>query len=547
MSRLSPGMFMDAAEPAQRWALGLHGNVPGHQLDWIQRPELEGAGLRPHQLAQLMALIRDHDVPSPERATLTLGNLSRGLSKQGPGRDAMGLVCHFRVASRLDHGGRLNPRFVTAAVFTGPTLSPAALSAALEHLMGATGAREAGARRAADAWYARYVDVAQAGADVAPLVEELLHRLEIPSDEQAGGDEGWGPRDGATLPQRLVVTCEDELAREATEFMAHVAWMLSRSTLSWHSVTTSRALVQLDEGLVVQVLPDHERRSWSGQTFALRALGRDAESAARALLGLVPMRRERFVPLSAWSRERSEPSIPKLPVEPSVSITRPTPQRVALGPSPEELLSDARFAALIEEPEPPARREEAPRSRTWALGLIGFGVVLGLVVWGLTMAPSDATPADQGAVEVTASGDVGVPDDVEAPDDEEVPVDGVAPEEVPSSPSTQPPSDALPPPRRAPTDNGPTVAASPGGSPEDRPASPRPAFVDLEIAGERVELRSADGVRVLTGPSEVPPGEYSVWVRFAPDAEWVTYGELRLEPQARVSMRCAMWSCRLTR
>lgn len=568
MSGTSREALAESSRPAARWGYGLHGNVPGHQLDWIQRQGLEAVGLRPHQLAQLLTLIRDYDVPSPSRATLTIGNLSRDVMKQGPGRDELALLWHFRVASRRDHGGRVNPRLVLTGVHPGAALSVEGLADAATYGLSVTRAGAASGHRAVDEWYGRYVDAVRSGSAVAPLFAELFARLlrEAGSRSQPR-DEGWARADALEVPPRLLVLCEDELAPEATRFMAQVAHMLSRSTLRWHSVTTCRAVNHLEEGLVVQVLPEHERRPQRLPVVRLADLGANSAVAAQALLGLVPQVPERFVPISVLSRAQSASSDDTPSPQDSASESVPAPRRPFLGPSPEELLADARFAALIEDTEPSqSPRPVAFASPRWPWAVSVVLLLLLVLLVGLLASRAGPEPIEPGPLpaELLPSGRVEVTQVsglLEPPEEGDDPSGGASAVEVTSQANEPPANDARAEPAAQPQGGGSTGAPSPRTRPAHdtaptRPAArapappddaPPPAYVDVASTGERIELRGPSGTRILTGPSEVPPGRYTVWVRFAEGEEWVSYGELELSAGGRASIRCAMWSCGVKR
>ena len=79
------------------WLHYLHGNVPGHQLDWIARPQGQPGGVTPQHVQHLLDLIQVHDVPSAGDVTLTFANLSLKDTTHRPGYGGLGIVAHFRM------------------------------------------------------------------------------------------------------------------------------------------------------------------------------------------------------------------------------------------------------------------------------------------------------------------------------------------------------------------------------------------------------------------------------------------------------------------
>src|SRR4051794_3755164 len=85
-----------AAEDAP-WFHFLHGNVPGHQIDFMYRPEVpQGALSRQHysHLARLMSYIEPH---GGAEYAFAIGNLSRDDTQHEPGHGGVALIFGLRI------------------------------------------------------------------------------------------------------------------------------------------------------------------------------------------------------------------------------------------------------------------------------------------------------------------------------------------------------------------------------------------------------------------------------------------------------------------
>ncbi len=285
------------APPGSSWLHYLHGNVPGHQLDWICRPRGMPGGVTPQHVQHLLDLVQVHDVPGPSEVTLTFANLSLKDTTWRPGHGGLGVVTHFRIPASLDHGGRKNPRFIHALVGVDLPLDRSSIESAVKALFQATLADRAAPDRPVDWWYARYLAAAEHGEQTALDVLESYFasfgRLDV--NPRGPGGPRWALADSARLPREIRVRCgprTPETWSDAVESMVGLASVLYWSKVPWAAITTGAGRGG-DDGLVIRFLfgppaPDEDE-------IPLSNLPREPEQLALALLPLVLVRDEQFV------------------------------------------------------------------------------------------------------------------------------------------------------------------------------------------------------------------------------------------------------------
>ncbi len=285
------------AAPGATWLHYLHGNVPGHQLDWICRPRGMPGAVTPQHVQHLLDLVQVHDVPGPGEVTLTFANLSLKDTTWRPGHGGLGIVTHFRIPTSLDHGGRKNPRFIHALVGVDLPLDVAALDGAVDALFQATLADRSAPDRPVDWWYARYLAAAEHGEGMAlNLLESYFASfgpLELSPSPTVG--QRWALAEGASLQREIRVRCgprTPETWRDAVESMVGLAAVLYWSRVPWAAITTGAGRGG-DDGVVIRFLfgpPAPDERE-----IPLSNLPRDPEALALALLPLVLEKEEQFV------------------------------------------------------------------------------------------------------------------------------------------------------------------------------------------------------------------------------------------------------------
>ncbi|MEO5730754.1 MAG: hypothetical protein ABI134_09310, partial [Byssovorax sp.] len=125
------------------WYHFLHGNVPGHEIDFIYRPDVPQGPLTEQHFSHLARLMRDIEPPARGPYAFAVGNLSRDDTQHEPGHGGVALLFGLRIHGALDHAGRNDPPFAHAVAAIDRELDPAILleSARAFHqrVLGATG------------------------------------------------------------------------------------------------------------------------------------------------------------------------------------------------------------------------------------------------------------------------------------------------------------------------------------------------------------------------------------------------------------------------
>ena len=74
------------------WYHFLHGNVPGHQIDFIYRPEVPQGPLTRQHFSHLARLMKYIEPQSNARCAFAVGNLSRDDTQYEPGHGGLALI-----------------------------------------------------------------------------------------------------------------------------------------------------------------------------------------------------------------------------------------------------------------------------------------------------------------------------------------------------------------------------------------------------------------------------------------------------------------------
>src|SRR4051812_9866628 len=114
------------ATPGTAWYHFLHGNVPGHQIDFMYRPDVPQGPITRQHFSHLARLVKYIEPRAGSPFAFAIGNLSRDDTQYEPGRGGIALIFALRIHGARDHAGRQDPPFCHA------------VAAADRHLDGAT-------------------------------------------------------------------------------------------------------------------------------------------------------------------------------------------------------------------------------------------------------------------------------------------------------------------------------------------------------------------------------------------------------------------------
>src|SRR5215468_8721092 len=93
------------------WYHFLHGNVPGHQIDFMYRPEVPQGALSRQHFSHLARLMKYIEPESTGAYAFAIGNLSRDDTQYEPGHGGVALIFGLRIRGVTDHAGRQDPPF----------------------------------------------------------------------------------------------------------------------------------------------------------------------------------------------------------------------------------------------------------------------------------------------------------------------------------------------------------------------------------------------------------------------------------------------------
>lgn len=233
-------VYRDPLEPP--WYHFLHGNVPGHAIDFMYRPEVPQGSLTPQHfshLSRLMKYIEPHEGCS---YAFTIGNLSRDDAQHEPGHGGLALIFGFRISGARDHEGRQEPPFAHAIAAVDRAFDSDALkTAALAFHEGLFGAGVDGGP--SGAMYRTYVELGaqDEGGMRLKLLQSYTGKFTVlPAIAPSDRKYLWKACETAQ-PKRVLITCPENCSFAlVAECAARIAAMLFVSNIRWTGISTGR-------------------------------------------------------------------------------------------------------------------------------------------------------------------------------------------------------------------------------------------------------------------------------------------------------------------
>jgi hypothetical protein len=217
------------------WYHFLHGNVPGHQIDYIYQAKVPQGALERQHYAHLTRLLRFIEPQTTGEMAFAIGNLSRNDVQFVPGHGGLALIFGLRVHGVVDHAGRQDPPFAHAIVAVDRALDYGAiLEAALLF-------NRRVLDRSAD-WYSDYVRLKTEEPEaVTRSIERYVARFDdLPSPAQSDLSLAWTIGE-AMPPKRIVIAHDDEVEfGEVAYTAARIAAVLYLSDIKWTSISNGR-------------------------------------------------------------------------------------------------------------------------------------------------------------------------------------------------------------------------------------------------------------------------------------------------------------------
>lgn len=246
------------ATPGATWFHFLHGNVPGHQIDFMFRPDVPQGALTRQHFSHLARFVKYIEPRRDTEYAFAIANMSRDDTQYEPGHGCVALIFGLRVHGALDHAGRQDPPFCHAIACVDRHLDAAALLEAsvrfYEQLLAGNASTMDGRR-----FYQRYVSLAgHSDWAIRAEMQAYMQAFErLPMLEASDLALRWSV-EGVNVPKRVVVVYPDQTPFPVlAQRMAEVAGVLIESDIRWTAITTGREQDLLG-GTTVRFVPERE-------------------------------------------------------------------------------------------------------------------------------------------------------------------------------------------------------------------------------------------------------------------------------------------------
>jgi len=243
--------------PGEAWFHFLHGNVPGHQIDFIYRPRVPQGPLTRQHFSHLSRLMKYIEPRHGAAFAFEIGNLSRDDTQYEPGHGGIALIFGLRIKGAMDHAGRQDPPFCHSAVLVDRHLDGEAIyTMAAQFYQKLLPDEES--RAEGSGWYHTYVQYAQHPDALVPLLRGYLADFEdlyTPGPSQLGFR--WSV-ERSTPPRRVVIVYPDGAEFATIAYcMARIASVLVESDVKWTAISNGREQ-DVVGGLTVRFVPRRE-------------------------------------------------------------------------------------------------------------------------------------------------------------------------------------------------------------------------------------------------------------------------------------------------
>lgn len=304
------------AHESEAWYHFLHGNVPGHQIDFMYCAEVPQGPLTRQHFSHLSRLMKYIEPQTNGVYAFTIGNLSRDDTQHEPGHGGIGLIFGLRIRGVTDHAGRQDPPFAHAIVTVDRQMDEETLLAAARtfhrHVLGAA--------ESAD-WYRSYVRcMHEAPASVAEILANYVSGFgDLPTPADSALGLKWITK-GAAQPRRIVIAHDDSAPFEViARCAARIAAVLYQSDIRWTAISNGRE-ADVPNGVSIRFLgesdisaADHELgvRRLEDVPFREEEIARQLFGASTSIVEKPVVRgwRDRYSALPASKESTDEPSI----------------------------------------------------------------------------------------------------------------------------------------------------------------------------------------------------------------------------------------------
>lgn len=245
-------------EPQDVWFHFLHGNVPGHQIDFMYRPEVPQPPLTRQHFSHLSRLVKYIEPRHATAYSFAIANLSRDDNQHEPGHGGVAFVFGLRINGVRDHAGRQDPPFCHAAALIDRQLDAGTLHhIAVQFHKKLLPVEESEVE--GSGWYrSQYVPHAENPAHLEIILKSYVQDFD---DLYAPGPSRQTWRwsvDGAKVPRRVTIVHPDRVDFSTlTACMARITEVLLESNVKWTAVSNGREQ-DVTGGLTVRFVPRRE-------------------------------------------------------------------------------------------------------------------------------------------------------------------------------------------------------------------------------------------------------------------------------------------------
>jgi hypothetical protein len=243
--------------PGEAWFHFLHGNVPGHQIDFIYRPNVPQKPLTRQHFSHLSRLVKYIEPRHGAAYAFAIGNLSRDDTQYEPGHGGIALIFGLRIRGAMDHAGRQDPPFCHSAVLVDRHLDGEAIYATTTQFYQKLLPDEE-SRAEGSGWYHTYVQYAQNPDALVPLLRGYLADFaDLYTPAPSNLTFRWSVK-GSTPPPRVVIVYPNRADFATIAYcMARIASVLVESDIKWTAISNGREQ-DVVGGLTVRFVPQRE-------------------------------------------------------------------------------------------------------------------------------------------------------------------------------------------------------------------------------------------------------------------------------------------------
>ncbi len=245
-------------EPGEVWFHFLHGNVPGHEIDFMYRPDVPQAPLTRQHFSHLARIVK-YIEPRPSASySFAITNLSRDDTQHEAGHGGVAFVFGLRIDGTTDHAGRRNPPFCHAAATIDRQLDAGTLYHVAVQIHRKLLPPEPSDVEGSGWYRCQYVPHAENPEHLGIILKSYVQDfadLYVPGPSRQ--TLRWST-EGSTVPRRVTVVYPDRVDFPTLAgAMARFAEVLIESDIKWTAVSNGREQ-DVPGGLTVRFLPRHD-------------------------------------------------------------------------------------------------------------------------------------------------------------------------------------------------------------------------------------------------------------------------------------------------